>query len=100
MVTPMKPGPAKGKVVFSYEDPSGDEFTYEREFSINAIEMPPMEMPGGEMPMPPVSTKDKIMKYTIKNWFFWVCIAVIAAGIFTARRLIRNKRRKDMDLDE
>ncbi len=100
MVTPMKPGPAKGKVVFSYEDPSGDEFTYEREFSINAIEMPPMEMPGGEMPMPPVSTKDKIMKYTIKNWFFWVCIVVVAAAVFTARRLIRNKRRKDMDLDE
>jgi len=100
MITPTKPGTAKGKVVFSYEDPSGEEFTYEREFSINAIEMPPREMPGGEMPMPPMSTKDKIMKYTVKNWFFWVCIVVAAAGVFTARRLIRNKRRKAMDLDE
>jgi len=100
MITPMNPGPAKGKVVFSYEDPSGEEFTYEREFSINAIEMPPMEMPGGEMPMPVMSTKDKIMKYTVKNWFFWVCIVVAAAGVFTARRLIRSRRRKDMDLDE
>ncbi|HPW41983.1 MAG TPA: hypothetical protein PLW98_10760, partial [Bacillota bacterium] len=100
MITPMNPGPAKGKVVFSYEDPSGEEFTYEREFSINAIEMPPLEMPGGEMPMPPMSAKDKIMKYTIKNWFFWVCIAVVAAAAFTAKRLIRSRRRKDMDLDE
>jgi hypothetical protein len=100
MITPMNPGPAKGKVVFSFEDPSGEEFTYEREFSLNAIEMPPMEFPTGEMPVPPMSTKDKIMKYTVKNWFFWACIAVIIAGVFTARRLIRNKRRKDMDLDE
>ena len=100
MITPMNPGPAKGKVVFSYEDPSGEEFIYEREFSINAIEMPPIDFQGGEMPVPAMSTKDKIMKYTVKNWFFWVCIAVAAAAAFTARRLIRNKRRKDMDLDE
>ena len=100
MVTAMNPGTSTGKVVFSFEDPSGEEFTYEREFSINAVEMPPMEMPGGEMPMPPMSTKDKIMKYTIKNWFFWVCIAVVVAAVFTARKLIRNKRRKDFDLDE
>lgn len=100
MITAMNPGTSAGKVIFSFEDPSGEEFTYEREFSINAIEMPPMEMPGGEMPMPPMSTKDKIMKYTVKNWFFWVCIVVVAAAVFTARRLIRKKRRKDMDLDE
>jgi hypothetical protein len=100
MITAMNPGTAAGKVVFSFEDPSGDEFTYEREFSINAIEMPQMEMPGGEMPMPPVSTKDKIMNNTIKNKFFWIGIVVIAAAVFTSRRLIRKKRRKDMDLDE
>ena len=100
MITAMNPGTATGKVVFSFEDPSGDEFTYEREFSINAIEMPQMEMPGGEMPMPPVSTKDKIMNNTIKNKFFWIGIAVIAAAVFTSRRLIKKKRRKDMELDE
>jgi hypothetical protein len=50
MITPNKPGQAAGKVVFSYEDPSGEEFTYEREFTINAVEMPPMEMPED---MPP-----------------------------------------------
>ncbi|MGE5676488.1 MAG: hypothetical protein ACM3ZR_00345, partial [Pseudomonadota bacterium] len=99
MITPMQPGPADGKVTFSYEDPSGEEFTYERTFSINAIEMPPMEMPG-EMPQEPVSTKDKIMNLTIKNKFFWIGAVVVIAGAFTARRLIRRKRRKGMELDE
>lgn len=99
MVTPMKPGQAAGKVVFSFEDPSGDEFTYEREFTVNAMEMPPMEMPG-EMPQPPESIKDKIMNNTIKNKYFWIGIVVVAAGIFTSRKLIRKKRRKDIELDE
>lgn len=99
MITPNKPGQAAGKVVFSYEDPSGEEFTYEREFTINAVEMPPMEMPG-DMPPAEVSLKDKLMNNTIKNKFFWVGVVVVAAGIFTARRLIRKKRRKDLDLDE
>ncbi len=99
MVTPMKPGQTAGKVVFSFEDPSGDEFTYEREFTVNAMEMPPMEMPG-EMPQPPESIKDKIMNNTIKNKYFWIGIVVVAAGIFTSRKLIRKKRRKDIELDE
>ena len=75
----MNPGPVKGKVVFSFEDPSGEEFTYEREFSLNAIEMPPMEFPTGEMPMPPMSTKDKIMKYT-KNWFSGLVLQLSLPG--------------------
>lgn len=99
MITPMQPGPADGKVTFSYEDPSGEEFTYERTFSVNAIEMPPMEMPG-EMPQEPVSTKDKIINLTVKNKFFWIGAVVVLAGAFTARRLIRRKRKKGMELDE
>ncbi|KUO74236.1 MAG: hypothetical protein APF77_11825 [Clostridia bacterium BRH_c25] len=99
MLTPTKPGSANGKVVFSFEDPSGEEFKYEREFTVNVVEMPPMEMPGEMLPEP-VSTKDKIMNNTIKNKYFWIGIAVIAAGVFTSRKLIKNKRRKDMDLDE
>lgn len=99
MITPNKPGQAAGKVVFSYEDPSGEEFTYEREFTINAVEMPPMEIPG-DMPPAELSLKDKLMNNTIKNKFFWIGVVVVGAGIFTARRLIRKKRRKDLDLDE
>lgn len=100
MLTAMQPGASSGKVVFTFEDPSGEEFTYEREFTVNAMDMPPMEMPGGEMPEPPLSTKDKIMNNTVKNKFFWMGIAAVVAGVFTARRLIRNKRRKGMELDE
>jgi len=99
MITPTKPGQAGGKITFSYEDPSGEEFTYEREFTINAVDMPPMEMPG-DMPPAELSLKDKLMNNTIKNKFFWIGIVVVAAGIFTARKLIRNKKRKDLDLDE
>lgn len=96
---PTKPGTANGKVIFSYEDPSGEEFTYEREFTINVLEMPPMQMPG-DMAPEPISTKDKIMNNTIKNKYFWIGIAVFAAAIFTSRKLIKNKRRKGMELDE
>ena len=99
MLTAINPGKASGKVKFSFEDPSGEEFTYEREFTINAVDMPPMEMPG-DMPMEPISTKDKIMNSTIRNKYFWIGIMVVAAGIFTSRRLIRKKKRKDMELDE
>lgn len=99
MITPDKPGQAAGKVVFSYEDPSGEEFTYEREFTINAVEMPPMEMPG-DMPPAELSLKDKLMNNTIKNKFFWIGVVVVAAGIFTAKKLISKKKRKDLDLDE
>lgn len=99
MLTATKPGSANGKVIFSFEDPSGEEFTYEREFTINAVEMPPMNMPG-DMPPVPVSTKDKIMNNTIKNKYFWIGTVVIAAAIFTSIRLIKNKRRKGMELDE
>lgn len=99
MLTAMSPGISNGKVIFSFEDPSGEEFTYEREFTINAMEMPPMEMPG-EMAPPTLSTKDKIMNNTIKNKFFWIGIVVIAAAVFFSRRLIKNKRRKGMELDE
>jgi len=94
-----KAGTANGKVLFSFEDPSGEEFTYEREFTINAMEMPPMQMPE-DMPQEPVSTKDKIMNSTIKNIYFWIGIVIIAAAIFTFRRLRKNKRRKEMELDE
>lgn len=99
MLIATNPGTASGKVTFTFEDPSGEEYTYQREFTINAVEMPPMEMPG-EMPQEPVSTKDKIMNNTIRNKFFWIGIVVVAAGIFTSRRLIKRKRRKDMELDE
>ncbi len=99
MLTATKPGSANGKVTFSFEDPSGEEFTYEREFTINAVEMPPMNMPG-DMPPEPVSTKDKIMNNTIRNKYFWISTVVIVAAIFTSRRLIKTKRRKGMELDE
>lgn len=99
MLTAMNPGLSNGKVIFSFEDPSGEEFTYEREFTINAMEMPPMEMPG-EMPPPPLNAKEKIMNNTIKNKFFWIGIVVIAAAVFTSRKLIKIKRRKGMELDE
>lgn len=99
MITAMNPGTTSGKVLFTFEDPSGEEFKYEREFTVNAMEMPPMEMPG-EMPQEPISTKDKIMRNTIRNKFFWIGIVVIGAAIFTSARLIRRKRRKGMELDE
>jgi len=99
MLIATKAGIANGKVIFSFEDPSGEEFTYEREFTITAMEMPPMQMPEN-MPPEPVSTKDKIMNNTIKNKYFWIGIVVFAVAIFISRRLIKNKRRKGMELDE
>ena len=99
MLIATKPGTADGRVIFSFEDPSGEEFTYEREFTINAMEMPVMDM-SGEMPPPPLSTKDKIMNYTIKSIYFWIGIVVFVAAILVSRRLIKNKRRKVMELDE
>lgn len=99
MIIPMKPGSSQGKVLFTFEDPSGEEHTYEREFAFNAVEMPPMNMPEN-MPPQPMGFKDKFMKSTLKNVYFWLGITVFAAAVFTALRLIRKKRRKGFELDE
>lgn len=99
MLTADKPGNSMGKVVFTFEDPSGEEHKYEREFELNAIEMPPMNMPEN-MPPEPMSFKDKAMNSTLKNKFFWIGIVVIGAAIAVAVKLIRKKRRKGFELDE
>jgi hypothetical protein len=99
MLTATNPGPGTGKVIFSYEDPSGEEFSYEREFSINVVELPPMPMPG-DIPQAPPSLKDKILNSTVKNKFFWIGAVVVAAAAVTSLKLVKNKRRKGIELDE
>ena len=88
MLTAAQPGAANGKVKFSFEDPSGEEFTYEREFNINAVEMPPMDIPGDMPPMPVY--KDKIRtkqsKINILDWYSSCC-----CRIFTSRKLIKTR---------
>lgn len=89
-VTPETPGEANGKIVFTYEDVTGNEYTKEVPFTANVIEM---EYPGpgeGDFPddMPPEPTAPFYM-----NPLVWIGVALAAVIAFLIVR--RRKKKKE-----
>lgn len=97
MVIPMEEGELIGAVVFTYEDSTGETQEIKEEFSLNVMEMPPMDEFPGEFGPPMEEPKTGILK---SKWL-WIAIAAIAiAGgiIFTKKR--KQKKEEEMALDE
>ncbi|HPO03940.1 MAG TPA: hypothetical protein PLV37_00305, partial [Bacillota bacterium] len=84
---PRETGLMTGKIVFSYEDASGDQQAFEKEFEFQIIEMPVWD----EEQFPPEDGQDGSKKIP------WVPIG-IGAGILAAAAflLIRRHRKKKM----
>lgn len=86
---PNNVGSGNGKLIFSYEDVSGESEVFEKEFTFNAIEMPPME-PEGEFP--PVEEQGMPI---------WQKIGIGAIPIIALIILFiikRNKKKKEQEL--
>jgi len=91
---PREVGPMEGKVIFTYEDASGQEQRLEKEFVFEAMEMPVWDDPGMEpMPEEPESAVS------------WKVIAGIGAaaavvGIVLFRRHRKKKMHQQLEMED
>lgn len=97
-VIPQEPGMLNGNIVFTFEDSTGEAQEIKQAFSLNVIDMPPMEeFPDGEMPgFEEPSLTSKIMKFLIPGVL--VILAIIGFVVFRKRRA--KKHEKDLEIDE
>lgn len=92
---PRETGTMSGKIIFTYEDASGHQQVYEKEFQFQIMDMPvwneepwpPEEMPteGGSIPWLPIGIGTAV---------------VIAAAIFFIRRHRKKKINEEMEINE
>jgi len=92
---PRETGLMTGKVTFTYEDASGDQQTFDKEFEFQIMEMPvwdeepwpPEEMPteGGGLPWLPIGVATAV---------------ALAAAIFFIRRHRKKKIHEEMEINE
>lgn len=90
---PRAAGPMDGKVIFTYEDASGNEQSFEKEFNFQIMDMPmmpeepfpPMEEPQGNVPWIPIGIGTAVFA---------------AAAVFLIRRHRKKKIHKEMSIDE
>ena len=84
---PREVGPMEGKVIFTYEDPSGQEQRLEKEFVFEAMEMPVWDDPGMDMPVEEP-----------QNTVSWKVVAGIGAAVAVVGFvLFRRHRKKKMN---
>ena len=93
---PRKGGPLEGKIIFTYEDASGDEQILERPFTFEVMD----EMPVSEEGIPP----EGIDAGGGKGKLPWIAggAIVLAAGIgvFIRRKIRKKKINREMEIDE
>lgn len=99
MVIPSQPGELKGAVLFTYEDSTGQMQELRKEFTLNVMEMPPMEEFPGEMP-PIDDMKPGGIKGILKSKWLWISVAVIGAIVGGVVFYKKKKKKKEMALDE
>ena len=91
-VIPNEMGELTGKIIFSYDDTSGEHVEIVKDFSMNVMEAPPME----EFPeeMPPEKTG------LLKKKGFWATVIIILAigGIIFYKK--KKKKKEGMAFDE
>ena len=80
---PREAGPMEGKVIFTFEDASGQEQVIEKAFVFEAMEMPVWDDPMMDMPVE--EPKPEVP---------WTAIGVIAAVAVVAGLMIRKKNKK------
>ncbi|WP_077369505.1 COG1361 S-layer family protein [Anaerosalibacter sp. Marseille-P3206] len=91
-IIPNDMGELKGKIIFSYDDTSGEHVEIVKDFSMNVIEAPPMEDSLEEMP------PEKTSLFKKKGFWITVIIALSVGGFFFYKK--RKKKKEGMALDE
>ncbi len=95
--TPEEPGEHSGKVVFSYEDAAGKEYTQEVPFKVNVTEgMDPSKDPGmmGMDEMPPEMMEPQPTPIW-QNPILWVGLGAAALIAFVIIRRIKKKKQEE-----
>ena len=99
---PSKEGEAQGNIVFTFEDIDGKSYEVKKEFTINAMSMPDMElMPPMDGEILPEAEQQNFFMKIIKNPVLWgivIFLAVLIAAIIITRKV--RKRQEEMMLDE
>ena len=92
---PRKGGAMEGKIIFTYEDASGDVQILERPFSFQVME----EMPVFDEGIPP---EDMAGEGGGKK--IWIVMGIIAwligCGVFAWRKIRKKKLHREMEIDE
>lgn len=93
-IIPNDMGELTGKIIFSYDDTSGEHVEIEKDFTFNVIEAPPMEEFPDEMP-----PEENSKFYKKKGfWIAIVIIALIVGGIIFYKK--KKKKKEGMAFDE
>lgn len=99
-IIPTKAGLLDGKLVFTFDDPSGEPQEYVRDFTVNTVESPPVD-PFEQMSPEDMGEDGGLMEKVFKNKSFWAGLgaglaAATAAGVVMAKR----KRKQSIEFDE
>lgn len=100
MVIPNEPGELNGAVVFTYEDSTGQEQELRKDFTLNVMDMPPMEEFPGDFEPPMDDMKPGGIKGILKSKWLWISlisILVLVGGIVFYKK---KKKQKEMSFDE
>lgn len=99
-VIPMQQGSSKGSIVFAFEDADGKSHEIKKEFTINAVEMPPIENLPADGGMEGPTKNPGLFSRIVRSPILWVSVVLLAglAAFFIVKRV--RGRREEMMLDE
>ncbi|MDR1134628.1 MAG: hypothetical protein LBL49_00380 [Clostridiales Family XIII bacterium] len=94
--TTREAGPLNGKVIFTYDDPSGNQKRFEKEFSFQVVDMGGAGGGMGDLMPDDDASQTSNIKYIIAGAAVILVIILIAV----IRILKRRKMHKELELDE
>ncbi len=106
MLNPMNIGMLSGKIVVEYETPSGEAQRFEKEFTMNVMDMPMMDpgfpVDGGKpgFPMEPgMEGGEPAQGGFIGSVWFFVIIGVVVAAVVVVIIVVVKKRKKSKEFE-
>lgn len=95
---PIEGGMMEGKAIFTYEDATGKEMTYEKPFAVEVMG----DMSGFEDEFPPeMNPQDKQGKRWVKPVIGLAGVSVLVAAAIVIRKIQKKKKlQREMEIDE
>lgn len=98
---PTMVGQANGRIVFQYENASGEVQEVVKEISMNVMEMympPEGDFPVDGFPMEP-GMEESGKGFFSSIWFYIILGVVVVAGVTVTIILVKRKRKKDKEFE-